>query len=365
MVILHRLIKRNIWKGFLRPISILLFLFTAFSLSGESWFVSNSSGMLFEKIHVSRTGEYDWYARVDDSGDQVIKTLYNRAGKEVKRWDIFKYNGSVIREVFTEGKSRTISEFENQRILQETFIEGSTVTGSNAYSYDGNFLREIQGLDASGEVKNRVTINRDANSRISSADFTYDGETFTNHYIFSRGRLIMEWHGIDSQTGTSVRFSQEGTLLNTTRWEEGRKVGEEKFEYTDDHLSGSVALAILTGEKTVKKYDNSGNITYQEDTVEDKVVRKLFCFYDKDSHLIDRTEVQDNLIERSKFKYIDDRMVQEYQYKNGKLVRVIEYASADNYTVDTYIDNVPVLRNYYLNHKKVKKEEWEKQGIGG
>ena len=349
----------------MRPISLLLFLLTAFSLSGESWFISNSSGMLFEKIHAVRTGEYDWYARVDDNGDQVVKTLYDRTGKEVKRWDIFKTDGTVVREVFSEGNSRTISEFENQRIMKETFLTGSKVSGGNIYLYDGNFLREIQESDANGNIKNRVVLKRDANSRISSADFTYGKETFTNHYIFSKGRLIMEWHGIDSQTGTSVRYNQEGSLLNTTRWEEGRKVGEEKFEYTDNYLSGSVAYANKSREKGVRKYDSAGNLTYQEDAVDNDVVRKLFCFYDKDSHLIDRTEVQDNLIERSKYKYSGDRMVQEEQYKNGKLVRIIEYASAENYTVDTYIDNVPVLRNYYIKHRKVKKEEWEKQGIGG
>ena len=349
----------------MRPISFLLFLFTAFSLSGESWFISNSSGMLFEKIHAVRTGEYDWYARVDDLGDQVVKTLYDRTGKEVKRWDIFKNEGTVVKEVFSEGNSRTVSEFENQRIMKETFYNGSKVTGRNSYLYDGNFLREIQERDDAGNIKNKVTLKRDANSRISSADFTYGKETFTNHYIFSRGRLIMEWHGIDSQTGTSVRYSQGGNLMNTTRWEEGRKVGEEKFEYTDDFLSGSVAYVNKTREKTTRKYDNAGNITYQEDAVDNEVVRKLFCFYDKDSHLVDRTEVQDNLIERSKFKYEGDRMVQEDQYKNGKLVRVIGYASAENYTVDTYIDNAPVLRNYYIKHRKVKKKEWERQGIGG
>ena len=349
----------------MRPISFLLFLFTAFSLSGESWFISNSSGMLFEKIHAVRTGEYEWYARVDDNGDQVVKTLYDRTGKEVKRWDIFKQDGKVVREVFNEGNSRTISEYENQRIMKETFLINSKVTGGNIYLYDGNFLREIQESDASGNIKNKVTLKRDVNSRISSADFTYGNETFTNHYIFSRGRLIMEWHGIDSQTGTSVRYNQEGSLLNTTRWEEGRKVGEEKFEYTDNYLSGSVALTIRTEEKITRKYDSSGNITYQEDMVGNEVVRKLFCFYDKDSRLIDKTEVQDNLMERSKYKYNGDKMVQEEQFKNGKLVRVIEYASAENYTIDTYIDNVPVLRNYYIKHRKVKKEEWEKQGIGG
>ena len=349
----------------MRQISILLFFFSAFSLFGESWFISNSSGMLFEKIHAVRTGEYEWYARVDDNGSQVVKILYDRNGKEAKRWDIFKENGSVVKEVFTEGNSITISEFENQRIMRETFLKGSKVTGSSTYSYDSNFLREIQEQDASGKIKNKVVLKRDASSRISGADFTYGSETFTNHYIFSRGRLIMEWHGIDSQTGTSVRYSQEGSLLNTTRWEKGSKVWEEKFEYTDNYLSGSVASARLTGEKTVKKFDASGNITYQEDTVDDEVVRKLFCAYDSESRLIDRTEVQDNLMERSKYKYDGDQMVQEQQYKNGKLVRIIEYASAENYTVDTYIDNVPVLRNYYIKHRKVKKEEWEKQGIGG
>jgi len=349
----------------LRPISILLFFLTSFSLSAESWFVSNSSGMLFEKIHAARTGEYEWYARVDDNGDQVVKVLYDRTGREVKRWDIFKNNGSVEREVFTEGNSRTISEFQNQRVMKETFYTGTEITGTNIYLYDGNFLQEIRELDASGNIKNKVALKRDASGRISGADFTYGKESYTNHYIFSRGRLIMEWHGIDSQTGTSVRYSQEGILLNTTRWEEGRKVWEEKFEYTDKFLSGSVAREVVTGEKTSRKYDSAGNITYQEDTVDDEVVYKMFCFYDKDSHLIDKTEVQNNLMERSRYRYENDRMVQEEQYKNGKLIRIINYASAENYTIDTYIDNVPVLRNYYIKHRKVKKEEWEKQGIGG
>ena len=349
----------------MRQISILLFLLTAFSLSAESWFISNSSGMLFEKIHSARTGEYEWYAQVEDSGDQVVKILYDRSGREVKRWDIFKNNGALEREVFTEGNSRTVSEFQNQRVMKETFYTGSRITGTSIYLYDGNFLQEIQEKDASGNIKNRVTLKRDASSRISGADFTYGEETFTNHYIFSRGSLIMEWHGIDSQTGTSVRYSQDGSLLNTTRWEDGRKVWEEKFEYTDSYLSGSVAFARLTGEKTSRKYDTAGNITYQEDTVDDEVVYKLFCFYDQESRLVDKTEVQDNLMERSRYRYEDDRMVQEEQYKNGKLVRIIEYASPDNYTIDTYIDNVPVLRNYYVKHRKVKKEEWEKQGIGG
>ena len=349
----------------MRPISILLFFLTSFSLSAESWFVSNSSGMLFEKIHAVRTGEYEWYARVDDNGDQVVKVLYDRTGREVKRWDIFKNNGSVEREVFTEGNSRTISEFQNQRVMKETFYTGTKITGTNIYLYDGNFLQEIRELDASGNIKNKVALKRDASSRISGADFTYGKESYTNHYIFSRGRLIMEWHGIDSQTGTSVRYSQEGSLLNTTRWEEGRKVWEEKFEYTDKFLSGSVARKVVTGEKTSRKYDSAGNITYQEDTVDDEVVYKMFCFYDKDSHLIDKTEVQNNLMERSRYRYENDRMVQEEQYKNGKLIRIINYASPENYTIDTYIDNVPVLRNYYIKHRKVKKEEWERQGIGG
>ena len=321
--------------------------------------------MLFEKIHAVRTGEYDWYAMVDDNEDQVIKVLYNRSGREVKRWDIFKNNGVVEREVVTEGNSRTVSEFENQRVMKETFYTGTSITGTNKYLYDGNFLREIQELDADGNIKNKVALKRDASSRISGADFTYGKESFTNHYIFSKGRLIMEWHGIDSQTGTSVRYSQEGSLLNTTRWEEGRKVWEEKFEYTNKYLSGSVAREILTGEKTARKYDTAGNITYQEDTVDDEVVYKLFCYYDKDSHLVDKTEVQHNLMERSKYKYENNRMVQEEQYKNGKLIRIINYASAENYTIDTYMNNVPVMRNYYIKHRKVKKEEWEKQVIGG
>ena len=322
--------------------------------------------MLFEKIHAVRTGEYEWCAQVEDSGDQVVKILYDRNGREVKRWDIFKNNGSVEREIFTEGTSRTVSEFENQRVLKETFYTGSKITGTNTYVYDGNFLKEIQERDASGNIMNKVTLKRDVSSRISGADFTYGEETFTNHYIFSKGMLIMEWHGIDSQTGTSVRYNQEGSLLNTTRWEKGSKVWEEKFEYNrDKYLSGSVAFSKLTGEKSVKKFDDSGNITYQEDAVGEDVVRKMFCSYDKDSHLIDRTEVQDNLTERSRYRYNGDQMVQEEQYKNGKLVRIIEYASAENYTIDTYIDNVPVLRNYYIKHRKVKKEEWEKQGIGG
>ena len=349
----------------MRPISILLFILTAFSLSAESWFISNSTGMLFEKIHESRTGEYDWYASVDDNDSQVVKILYDKSGRQVKRWDIFKQNGIVEREVITEGNSRTISEYENQRVMKETFYKGNKITGTNIYLYDGNYLREIQEKDADGKVKNKVTLKRDATSRISSADFTYGGETYTNHYIFSRGRLIMEWHGIDSQTGTSVRYSQGGSLLNTTRWEEGRKVWEEKFEYTDKLLSGSVALAIPTDEKTTRKYDSAGNITYQEDSVDGEVVYKLFCFYDADSRLIDKTEVQDNLMERSKYKYKDDQVTQEEQYKNGKLTRIINYASAENYTVDTYIDNEPVLRNYYIKRRKVKKEEWEKLGIGG
>ena len=349
----------------MRPISIFLFILTAFSVSAESWFVSNSSGMLFEKIHESRRGEYEWYASVEDSGDQVVKILYDNAGNVSKRWDIFKTNGSVVREILSEGNKRTDSEYQNQRIMNETFYNGSKVTGTNIYLYDGNFLREIQEKDAKGEVKNKVTLKRDSSSRISGADFSYGGESYTNHYIFSRGNLIMEWHGIDSQTGTSVRYNQEGSLMNTTRWEDGRKVWEEKFEYTDKYLSGSVSRGMLTGEKTAKKYDSAGNITYQEDTVDDEVVYKLFCAYDSDSRLIDKTEVQDNLMERSRYKYDGDRMVQEQQYKNGKLVKIIEYESAENYTVDTYIDNVPVLRNYFIKHRKVKKEEWERQIING
>ena len=349
----------------MRPISLILFIFTAFSLSGESWFISNSSGMLFEKIHAARTGEYDWYASVEDSGDQVVKILFDRTGTEVKRWDIFKRNGIMFQEVYTEGLSRTISDYDNQRVMKETFYTGSKVTGTNIYLYDGNFLREIRELDSHGAIKNRVTLKRDPSSRISGADFTYGKESFTNHYIFSRGRLIMEWHGADSQTGTSVRYSQDGSLLNTTRWEEGRKVWEEKFEYTGKLLSGSVSIAKLTGEKTSKKYDNAGNITYQEDMVDDAVVRKLFCSYDDGSHLTERTEVQDSLTKRSRYTYLDDRLIKEEQFKNGRLTRIIEYSSAENYTVDTYIDNVPVLRNYFINHRKVKKEEWEKLGIDG
>ena len=349
----------------MRQISILILFLTAFSVFGQDYFASNSSGMLFEKINHAQLGQHEWYARVDATENQIVKVLYDSVGNEAKRWDTFKEGGTVVKEVMSSGSQRTEYIYESYKLSEEISYFDDKITGRVSYKYDGNFLKEIIEQNAEGKKIGSISIKRDDKNRISSADFSYGENKYTNRFIFSRGRLIMEWHGTDSKNGNSVRYDQDGKLLNTTRWENGKKVGEEKFEYKDGVLSNSVAVAKSGGEKDSKKYDASGNIVYQEEIVDGNLVRKEFYTYDESSNLIEKRVVRDGLVEKSRYLYSNGDLEQELLYKNGILTKIFTYVTKENYTEDVYSDNMPILRHYYINHRKVSREEWESQVVGG
>jgi len=349
----------------LRQISTLLFFLSVFSVFGQDYFVSNSSGMLFEKINRAQVGQHEWYARVDDTENQIVKELYNSFGKVVKRWDTFKEDGVVVKEIMSSGNQRTEYIYESQRLSEEDSYLDNKLAGKIHYMYEGNFLKEIVEQDAAGKRIGSVVIKRDEKSRISSADFSYSGSKYTNRFIFSGGRLIMEWHGTDSKNGNSVRYAQDGRLLKTICWEDGKKVGEEEFDYKDGVLSDAVAVSKSGGERDSKKYDSAGNIIYQEDVVDGNVIRKEFYTYDDSANLTEKRVVRNGLVEKFRYLYSGGNLVQEMLYKNGILTKVFSYVTKENYIEDVYSDNIPILRHYYINHRKVSEGEWKNQDVGG
>ena len=75
--------------------------------------------------------------------------------------------------------------------------------------------------------------------------------------------------------------------------------------------------------------------------------------------------MRDGLVEKSRYLYSNGDLEQELLYKNGILTKIFTYVTKENYTEDVYSDNMPILRHYYINHRKVSREEWESQVVGG
>ena len=349
----------------MKQISLIFFLLLAVSLWGEEYFASNRAGMLFEKITRYRTDEFDWHVRVERSGTSVIRTLCDRKGNEVSiRETRYGSGGILLKETVTEGDSVTESVYDGIRLLEETFSEKGIVSGKNIYIYDGDFLKETVACDGDGNRLGSTLISRDGSGRITGAHFKGEGEPEDSGYVFSGGRLVMEWHGTDEGEGMSVRYGRDGRIVSRTGWAEGKKKSTEKFLYGENGLEATVLTYPENGRSIVRSYDGKGQLLTEEETEGDALKKKLHRVYE-DSVLVSETVAAGGQLEKSTFEYENGKLAGETVYRNGRLYKIIKYRNSEDYAEEIYSGNELLTVHYYLDMERVSKEEWENAASDG
>ncbi|MCQ2603691.1 MAG: hypothetical protein MJ215_01410 [Spirochaetia bacterium] len=352
-------------KRFLLWTELLLFFLCAFPVFCEDeYFASNSSGMLLEKINKFRISGQKWYAKVQRDGDSIKKTLYNSEGTALKKWEIRRVDDSVRTETVTEGHIRTVSTYEKQKMVEECRYDNNVLTGMTMCSYDGDFLSEIKELDGSKAVIQDITFQRDMNSRIDRVDFKSADGGFMSRYFFSKGVLILEWHGKDQQNGTSVQYHSDGKISKVANWTDGAKTETEEYFYDGGLLARSLVTYIDTGRKISRAYDENGNISLEEELNGDEATHKSFFTYNVNSQLVQKVD-SGQITEKVISVYDGDRLAKEEFYKKGVMYKVRTYVAEHKYYDDIYADGSAVFRQYYFNNRKISKEEWERAGLDG
>lgn len=352
----------------MKQISIAFFLFLAVSLFGEEYFASNSSGMLLEKISRYRTGEFDRYIKLEREDNRVLRTLYGRNGELINTREIFYgSDGGMLKEVVTEGNARTETVYDGLGILEESFYKDDILTGREVFIYDGGILGEILSFDGEGNKIGSTTLNRDSIGRISGAVFSGSEEEGREdtRYVFSGGRLIMEWHGNADYTGTSVRYDRDGRVAGCTEWLEGREVTSESFVYGEKGLESSELVNHDLNTRVISRYDSSGRTESEEKLEGDRLTRKRVFGYDEASNLISSVESFPGGMEKILYTYEGDRVKTEKRHRNGTLYKIITYRTDNDFVEDIMSGGGIIATYYYLNRERVKKEEWENAASDG
>lgn len=352
----------------MKQISIAVFLFLAVSLFGEEYFASNSSGMLLEKISRYRTGEFDRYIKLEREDNRILRTLYGRNGELINTREIFYgSDGEMLKEVVTEGNARTETVYDGSGILEESFYRDGILTGREVFIYDGGILEEILSFDGEGNRRGSTALSRDSSGRITGAvfsDSTGEGSEDTR-YVFSGGRLIMEWHGNAGYTGTSVRYDLDGRVAGCTEWLDGKEITTETFVYGEKGLESTVLVNHGLNTRLVSRFDSEGRTESEEEHEGDRLLKKRLFGYDESSNLISSVESFPGGTEKILYTYEGDRVKTEKRHRNGTLYKIITYRTDNDFVEDIMSGGGIIATYYYLNRERVKKEEWENAASDG
>ncbi len=335
----------------------LLFFSLLFSLSGETYYISDGLGTPIRPVAVIQ-GNEPWFLRVESEGNLELRTLYHNQN-EWKRWEILTLdNGETWESYFFKKNIQEILVYSQERQLlsEKLFNTEGTLLEHRNFSYHHNgAVKEILFLSDSGEPEQTsILLYRDDGSLRGILRQDGAGE--------KTGESL--WHSAD-HSGVSATLLSQGDktyLYSYENWHltvqsffledqevqksfiqydpSGRKESETRWYYRDNSMIYSL-------------FDESGRVL-QENSYISGLLKLAITREYRDNQLVrylERNE-RDKILWEYRYESDPDEPVESTQYRNGQLVkRVLRLEDADREII--YRDNQPVYE------KLVPREEGE------
>ena len=343
-----------------KTLTVIFFIFYAFSLQSQEFYRSNSIGMALEKISSIRSDEIEYILKVEKKDGIVSRILY-KDSIVIKR-QLLQYNseGDIVKETVTEDNKKTVTEFRNKKAFEELHYTDNILKERRRYLYssDGKIISEEK-YSSDGLLISKRTYDNLKDGRAAAVinTFTEDNKDIISNYSFTGPDIRSEWQG-DSKGSGEFTYYKDGKIQYSENWQESKKISRTDYFYNKESDLVRTEENFLSGGKTlINKYDERRRIVSETEKKGSNTVKTVYNTYSSDN-LIKKISKTGDDTEKYIYEYSGDNLVKELYYFNGSLRKKTVYEEGEgNYYEDLYSENIKYMRIYYRDNEKVKTEQ--------
>jgi antitoxin component YwqK of YwqJK toxin-antitoxin module len=344
---------------------LLLALCPVFLEGEEAVFLSNEIGMPLEPL-VKGQEMPEYRLVVNRTSGTEIRTLLNREGRELKRWET-RIGASGIpleKKEFKEGAlQRRISYDSKGRIIREEEFEGEKDAGTFDYLYTGTQYRGVTFKPLGSDSQDRASGYREQVLYTPTGIYrglhrTYDsGATRITLASQSRGVLQRE---LFQGAGISflARFNSRGDAIHQEVRKDGVPVEVSRFWYSERpsyHLERMETENLIDGTRRVLYYSPTGLLEREIETMKDVFLQEIRYTY-QDKQLIQKELRTRRSRYRWEFQYREEgKKIVEKQYENEVLSLQIDFSPPEPFSriESRYKGGSLVMRTYFQEDSEV------------
>ena len=330
-------------------IFIFMVTFPSIACLADGVYVSNVLGMAISEVNEYRIDEYEYTLRITTTESGISRSLLHY-GEEVKLW-IFDYeDGELLKEQYYEGKTLTEEiEYLDGRVEAELFYGISGLVQKRDYLYEEDELSAVAVYDGEGELLYTDSYERSKSGRLRKLGRAGNSSTEESQYVYSRGRIAQEWHGLDG-AGTLTRYS-DGNVLAEEEWDSSGLIYAQRKQQNQVTIEDAVA-----GTSVEQVLDGDGRIIEEITKENGQTLLQTLYTYQEDLLSV-RTEI--TATEKMVTEYVydnSDEVKTAIHSKNDRTIKVVTYTGENGYFEDIYRNGSPMLRVYFEDGVKVKEE---------
>jgi hypothetical protein len=174
-------------------------------------------------------------------------------------------------------------------------------------------------------------------------------------YKFVNNRVNEEWHG-SLADGTLFQFAGDGEKSNQQEWANGLLQVFKEFKYEEGGKRVSYETDYQNDTVTFCRYDENDRVIYRRTTSEGKLIEEVRRKFDG-KNLVEKHRKSPGLQELWKYHYnSEDEVSREDYYKNEERKKTTYYTGENSYYEEYYRRDVPFLRVFYENDRKIDEE---------
>lgn len=340
---------------------ILINVSTLFAL--DTFFVSNASGILLEKIDPSRKKEFQY---VVEYKEENLKKEYHlfKGGKEVSsKIQTLSESGFVLKEdEYTLGLLKSSTLFQEKCFISErSTYSNQELIQIEKFVYKNNNLNTVSTFDKNGKETEKKTYSYTKNGQLREFKhenlLTNDVITYQVFYDIA-GAILRDWT-THAKVVIENMYNKNGTVAQQREWKDDVLEYTETFQYNlNGFCIGSELNDFIRKEKIIKKNNKNGLVETKEISVDSKLKSLTSYIYDDQKRLKEVNSIDGSLHIKEVHDYSKDG-ISEYieRYANDSKERVQAFNSSQELLYEEYYkNNELILKTFFENGIRIREE---------
>jgi len=330
---------------------ILIFVSNIFMLSGQSYFRSNSIGMVFEEIPFFRIDEFKWVLHIQVDGPLETRILYFKENI-AKKTEYLKKDESLYISEYTGNELFRKEEQKNGYIIKEEFFLNNNLLNEYHYEWDDRRLLKTTYLENKKIVYEDLFVLQDNGKIIQVRRMYSSGSLSTSGFSQIYKSSSQEWYATDKEF--ILYKYKDGRIEQVENWKNGVLNITTIHNYTENKEI-IVETDLLTGYSKEKIFDLDKKIL-SEISWNGNIVEKITYIYNNEL-LIQKDLSSSGLREKYLFEYNSEGvLITERIYSDGMLKREILYKKGKKEVEKIYKNNSLLLVVHYEDNDIIRRE---------
>jgi len=322
-----------------------------FMLFGQSYYRSNSIGMVFEQIPFFRTDDFNWVLHIQIDGSLETRILYFKENIANKT-EYLKKDDSLYISEYKGNELFRREEHKNGYIIKEEFFANNDLLNEYHYEWDDHRLLKTTYLENKKIVYEDLFVLQNNGKLIQVRRLYSSGSLGTSGFSQIYKSSSQEWYGTEKEF-ILYRY-KDGRIEKVENWKNGVLNLTIIYNFTENSEI-IVETDLLTGYSKEKIFDLDNKIL-SEISRNGNIVEKIKYIYNNDL-LIQKDLSTSGLREKSLFEYDSESvLIAERIYSDGMLKREIFYQKGKKEMEKIYKNNSLLLIVHYDDNDIIRKE---------